>query len=78
VFQDEHTGQKADPANISKAVQRATQSNGSSIFEKDDLLTPLQIARFLFSLNSKRNLQDWQWCRKTVMKKTALAEHSFQ
>jgi len=60
VFQDEHTGQKADPANISKAMRRAKHSNGSSIFEKDDLLTPLQIAGFFFSLDSKKNLQHWR------------------
>ena len=40
----ERTGKKADPSNISKAMQRAKLSNGSSIFEKDDFLTPQQIA----------------------------------
>ena len=45
VFQGrERTGKKADPSIISKAMQRAKLSNGSSIFEKDDFLTPQQIA----------------------------------
>ena len=49
VFQKgERTGQKVDPANISKAMRRAKHSDGSSIFEKDDFLTPLEIARFFF------------------------------
>ena len=44
VFQEgERTGQKADPANISKAMRRAKHSDGSSIFEKDDFLTPLHL-----------------------------------
>ena len=47
VFQEgEHTRKKADPTNISKAMRRAKHSDGSSIFEKDDFLTPLQIAGF--------------------------------
>ena len=50
VFQEgERAGQKADAANISKAVRRAKHSDGSSIFEKDDFLTPLQIAGLFFS-----------------------------
>ena len=45
VFQGgERTGKKADPSIVSKAMQRAKLSNGSSIFEKDDFLTPQQIA----------------------------------
>ena len=49
VFQEKHTGQKADPTNISKAMRRAKHSNGSIIFEKDDLLTPLQLAGFFLA-----------------------------
>ena len=38
VFQEgERTGQKADPANISKAIRKAKHSDCSSILEKDDL-----------------------------------------
>ena len=49
VFQEgERTRQKADLANISKAMRRAKHSDGSSIFEKDNFLTPLQIAGCLF------------------------------
>ena len=45
VFQGrERTGKKTDPSIISKAMQRAKLSNGSSIFEKDDFLTPQQRA----------------------------------
>ena len=55
VFQEgERTGQKADPANISKAMRRAKHSDGSSIFEKDDFLTPLQIAGFFSRLTAKK------------------------
>ena len=55
VFQEgERTGQKADPGNISKAMRRAKHSDGSSIFEKDDFLTPLQIAGFFSRLTGKK------------------------
>ena len=56
VFQEgERTGQKADPTEISKAMRRAKHSDGSSIFEKDDFLTPLQIAGFFSRLTAKKN-----------------------
>ena len=42
--EEERTRKKADPSIISKAMQRARLSNGSSIFKKDDFLTPQQIA----------------------------------
>ena len=55
VFQEgERTGQKADSANISKAMRRAKHSDGSSIFEKDDFLTPLQIAGFVSRLTANK------------------------
>ena len=55
VFKEgERTGQKADPAHISKAMRRAKHSDGSSIFEKDDFLTPLQIAGFFSRLTAKK------------------------
>ena len=58
VFQEgERTGHKADPANISKAMRRAKHSDDSSIFERDDFLTPLQIAGFFSRLKGKKNLQ---------------------
>ena len=58
VFQEgERTGRKADPANISKAMRRAKHSDGSSIFEKDDFLTPQQIAGYFFSLDREKNVQ---------------------
>ena len=58
VFQEgERTGQKADPSNISKAMRRAKHSDGSSIFGKDDFLTPLQIAGFFFSLDREKAVQ---------------------
>ena len=47
-LEGERTRQKADLANISKAMRRAKHSDGSSIFEKDNFLTPLQIAGCLF------------------------------
>ena len=50
----ERTEQKADPGNISKAMRRAKHSDGSSIFEKDDFLTPLQIAGFSSRLTGKK------------------------
>ena len=47
VFQaGERTGQKADPTSVSKAMRRAKHSDGSSIFDKYDYLTPPQIAGF--------------------------------
>ena len=56
VFQEgERTGQKADPTEISKAMRRAKHSDGSSMFEKDDFLTPLQIAGFFSRLTAKKN-----------------------
>ena len=56
VFQEgERTGQKADPANISKAMRRAKRSDGSSIFEKDDFLTSLPIAGFFSRLTAKKS-----------------------
>ena len=42
-------------ANISKAMRRVKCSDGSSIFEKDDFLTPLQIAGFFSRLTAKKN-----------------------
>ena len=55
VFQEgERTRQRADPADISKAMRRAKHSDGSSIFEKDDFFTPLQIAGFLSRLTVKK------------------------
>ena len=57
VFQEgEHTGQKADPANISEAMRRTKHSDGSNIFEKDDFLAPLQIAGFLSRFTAKKKL----------------------
>ena len=50
----ERTGQKADPANISKTMGRAKHSDGSSIFEKDDFLAPLQIAGFFSRLTGEK------------------------
>ena len=56
-FQEgEPTGPKADPANISKAMRKAKHSDDSSIFEKDDFLTPLQIAGLFSRLKGKKNL----------------------
>ena len=59
VFQEEErTGQKANPAKISKAMRKAKRSDGSSIFENDDFLTLLQIAGlFFFSLERGKNVQ---------------------
>ena len=54
-FQEgERTGHKADAANISKAMRRAKHSDDSSIFEKDDFLTPLQIAGYFSRLKGKK------------------------
>lgn len=55
VFQEgERTGQKADPTSVSKAMRKAKQSDGSSIFGKSDYLTPLQIAGFFSRLSAKK------------------------
>ena len=55
VFQEgERTGRKADPVDISKAMRRDKHSDVSSIFEKDDFLTPLQIGGFLVGLTVKK------------------------
>ena len=57
VFQEgERTRQKADPTEISKPMRRAKHSDGSSIFEKDDFLTPWQIAGFFSRLTAKKKL----------------------
>jgi len=55
VFQaGERTGQKADPTSVSKAMRRAKHSDGSSIFDKCDYLTPPQIAGFFSRLSAKK------------------------
>lgn len=55
VFQaGERTGRKADPTDISKAMRRAKHSDGSTIFKKDDFLTPQQIAGFFSRLTAKK------------------------
>ena len=55
VFQaGERTGQKADPTRISKAMRRAKHSDGSSLFDKGDFLTPTQIAGFFSRLTAKK------------------------
>ena len=43
VFQEKHTGQKADPVNIQRQNERAKYGL-LQYLEKDDLLTPLQVA----------------------------------
>ena len=50
----EQTGQKADPADVSKAMRSARNSDGSRLFGKSDFLTPQQIASFFSRLAKKR------------------------
>lgn len=53
VFQEKHTGQQAEPVNFSKAMRKVKHSEDSSIFEKGDLLTPLQTAGLFSRLTAK-------------------------
>ena len=73
VFQEKHSGQKTDPVNILKAMRRAKHSDGSIIFEKDDLFAPLQIAGFFSRSTVKtlaalamKSLQDMSQTQKDI------------
>lgn len=52
----EETGIKADPNNVSLAMRKARNVDGSSLFETSDYLTPRQISRFFSRLAKKKAL----------------------
>ena len=51
------TRQKADPSSVARAMRRAKQSDGSSMFEKSEFLTSQQIAGFFSRLTAKKSCQ---------------------
>ena len=53
----ERTRQKADPSSVARALRRAKQSDGSSMFEKSEFLTSQQIAGFFSHLTAKKSYQ---------------------
>ena len=73
VFQvGEHTGQKADPTSVSKAMRRVKHSDGSNIFDKCDYLTPLQIAGFFSRLSAKKTYSVEQSKEEEELERTEL------
>jgi len=51
----EQTGRKADPNEVSRAMRRARNIDGSSMFQSNDYLTPLQITSFFSRQSSKKS-----------------------
>lgn len=49
----EQTGQKADPASVSKLIRSAKDSNGERLFDYTEFLTSKQVASFFSCLASK-------------------------
>ncbi|KXJ07635.1 hypothetical protein AC249_AIPGENE22957 [Exaiptasia diaphana] len=54
----EQTGRKADPDNVSKAMRKARNTDGTFLFQSDDYLTSKQITGFFSRLSSKKTLHD--------------------
>ena len=49
----EVTGHKANPADVSKAMQKAENPDGTQMFHKDLFLTPQQITGFFFTTSQE-------------------------
>ena len=57
VFQtDKRTGRKGDPCNVSNTMRKATNPNGTYIFDASSYLISQQIARFFSRLAAKKNV----------------------
>ena len=52
------TGQKADPASVSKSMMTARDSNGQRLFTSAEFLTSQQVSSFFSRLSSKGKLGD--------------------
>ena len=52
----EETGIKADPTNVSLAMRKARDVDGSTLFGSSDYLTPRQISSFFSRLAKKKTL----------------------
>ena len=52
----EETGIKADPTNVSVAMRKARDEDGSTLFESSDYLTPRQISSFFSRLAKKKTI----------------------
>lgn len=50
-------GRKADPCNVSKAMRKATNPDGTYIFDASSYLTSQQVASFFSRLAAKKNVQ---------------------
>ena len=53
----EQSGQKADPVSVTRAMMRAKDSCGNSLFTSEEYLSQSQIAGFFSHLASKKRLQ---------------------
>ena len=62
----EETGIKADPNNVSLAMRKARNVDGSTLFETTDYLTPRQISSFFSRLAKKKTLSADK-CLHTVL-----------
>lgn len=54
----EQTGQKADPASVTRAMASAKDASGNNLFTSDDFLSASQIARFFSHLSVKKTLYE--------------------
>lgn len=54
----ERSGQKADPATVSKAMRIAKDANREWLFDSTEFLTTRQIASFFSRLAVKRSIED--------------------
>jgi Arf-GAP/Rho-GAP domain/ANK repeat/PH domain-containing protein 3 len=52
----EQTGRKADPEQVSKAMRKTRDANGSFLFDANSYLTSKQIASFFSRLSAKKSL----------------------
>ena len=57
-FQGEQTGVKENPADIASKMKSLRSGNGNKLFSKEELLSPLQVARYFsrFSALNKRGV----------------------
>jgi len=53
----ERTGKKADPADVSKAMRTAKDSNGERLFGYDDFLSSQQVSSYFSRLAAKRSVE---------------------
>jgi len=54
----EQTGQKADPASVTRAMVSAKDASGNRLFTSDDFLSASQIAGFFSRLSAKKTLNE--------------------